>query len=152
MQMRVLTLRYDDGLQGFPEEALIKACAGFEVLECKEHFYIHGGIPHLTLVLSLNSSAPIVKKGKKSGDDPYNELSSQEQILYRQLREWRNQRAKEEGIPSYVIIRNQLMAELCRKCPNSLAGLKEIVGIGESFCSKYGKDVLAIISELSKQQ
>jgi hypothetical protein len=37
MDIRVVTLRYSDGVQGFPEEALLKAVSGREVLEAREH-------------------------------------------------------------------------------------------------------------------
>lgn len=41
MEIRVVTLRYSEGLQGFPEDALRRASAGREVLTvgsgfCKE--------------------------------------------------------------------------------------------------------------------
>ena len=39
MDVRVVTLRYSDGLQGFPEEALRKATAGRDVLAVREHFF-----------------------------------------------------------------------------------------------------------------
>jgi len=38
MDVRVITLRYQDALQGFSEEALRKAISGREVLEAREHF------------------------------------------------------------------------------------------------------------------
>jgi len=37
MDVRVITLRYQDALQGFSEEALRKAISGREVLEAREH-------------------------------------------------------------------------------------------------------------------
>lgn len=36
MEIRVITLRYSDGVQGFPEDALRRVCAGREVLEVTE--------------------------------------------------------------------------------------------------------------------
>jgi len=46
-------MRYQEGLQGFPEDALKKVTFGRTVLETSEHFFIHGNVPHLTLVLKL---------------------------------------------------------------------------------------------------
>ena len=56
MQIRVVTLRYSETLQGFPEDALRAATFGREVLNASEHFFVHGNVPHLTLVLSLGDS------------------------------------------------------------------------------------------------
>ena len=44
MDVRVITLRYQDALQGFSEEALRKAISGREVLEAREHFFTHGNV------------------------------------------------------------------------------------------------------------
>jgi hypothetical protein len=53
MDVRVITLRYSDGQQGVDEQALAQAKAGREVLEVREHFFVHGNVPHLALVLLL---------------------------------------------------------------------------------------------------
>jgi len=44
MDVRVITLRYQEGLQGFPEEALRRAISGREVLEAREHFFRNNNI------------------------------------------------------------------------------------------------------------
>jgi len=51
MDVRVVTLRYQESVQGFAEEALTQATAAREVLEVREHFFVYGNVPHLTLVL-----------------------------------------------------------------------------------------------------
>ena len=53
MNIRVITLRYSEGLQGFPEDDLAKVVSGSEVLEVRDHFFMHGNVPHLALVLLL---------------------------------------------------------------------------------------------------
>ena len=44
MQIRVVTLRYNEALQGFPEDALRTATFGREVLNVSEHFFVHGNV------------------------------------------------------------------------------------------------------------
>ena len=51
MDVRVITLRYQDALQGFSEEALRKAISGREVLEAREHFFMHGNVFRLVRTL-----------------------------------------------------------------------------------------------------
>ena len=145
MQLRILTLRYTDGLQGFPEDAITRAVAGREVLEVREHFYVHGNVPHLTLLL-LIGDGPLPSKGKAlPREDPGDQLPEELRPLYRQLRLWRNDRAKVEGVPSYVLFRNAQLAEICRRLPGTLAALREIEGVGEATCAKYGEDLLRMI-------
>ena len=101
MDVRVITLRYQEGTQRFPEGALRQAIAGREVLEAREHFFNHGDAPHLALVLILGD-------GPSSGDDGFwprdpNTPNPEELVpverrpIYRDLKRWRNDRAKADG-------------------------------------------------------
>ena len=63
MQVRVVTLRYSEGMQGFPEEALRKATFGREVLGVEEHFFTYGNVPHLALVLTTGSISNTCSRG-----------------------------------------------------------------------------------------
>ncbi|MFZ2959045.1 MAG: HRDC domain-containing protein [Candidatus Ozemobacteraceae bacterium] len=154
MQIRIITLRYQDGLQGFPEKALVEAAAGREILEVRDHFFLHGNIPHIAFVVLL-ADAPAsykpVNHGRPSGPgaDPEKDLPENLQKLYRDLRTWRNDRAKKDGVPSYLIMRNIMLADVCRKLPKSLGQLREIEGIGEATCAKYGSDILGFTANIS---
>lgn len=147
MQTRVITLRYSDGLQGFPEDALRAATAGREVLEVREHFFLYGNVPHLALVLLLGDGGGGVRPGSnvRGDENPELELAENLRPLYRTLRQWRNDEAKKAGVPPYGILRNAQVAEICRRLPRSLAVLREIEGIGEATCSKYGAAILALL-------
>lgn len=151
MQLRVLTLRYNDGLQGFPEDALRAATAGHELLEVREHHFVHAGVPHVALVLLLgdgvgaaaNAARPLL--ANRVDENPELQLAEALRPLYRSLREWRNEEAKKVGIPSYSILRNVQLAEICRRLPRTLAALREIDGVGEATCAKYGAAILALL-------
>ncbi len=145
MDVRVITLRYQDGQQGLSEQALTQATAGREVLEVREHFFVHGNVPHLALVLLLGDGPNAPAPRAPVGPDPSEDLPENLRALYRDLKRWRNERARADGVPAYAIARNTQLAEMCRKLPRSLAALREIEGFGEATCEKYGKDILARI-------
>jgi len=146
MRLKVVTLPYADSLGGFPQQAVDQACASGGLLEVRDHFFMHRGLPHLALVLLLDEGAASARTaGKAPEDDPGRELPESLQALYRTLRNWRNDRAKADGVPAYVVLRNAQLAEICRKLPRSLATLRQIEGFGEGTCEKYGKEILAII-------
>lgn len=151
MDIRVITLRYQDGLQGFPEEALRTAISGREVLEARDHFFLHGNVPHVSLTLLLGD-APAGGEGprRRDGADLEESLAESQRPLYRELRRWRNERAREEGRPAYAVARNAQLAEIVRRQPRTLAELKETEGIGESFCRDYGTAVLGLMPEITK--
>lgn len=140
MQIRVVTLRYNEALQGFPEEALRAATFGREVLGVTEHFFMHGNVPHLTLVLSLGDSPKY-----ENAPNPEDGLTDEQKTRYRALKTWRNETAKAEGRPAYAIARNAQLAELVKAMPKSLSAIKEVDGFGEGFCEKYGKKVLELM-------
>ena len=124
VDVRVITLRYQEGVQGFPEEALRKAISGREVLEAREHFFTHGNVPHLALTLLLGD-APAGSDGFRravGGTDPEKGLEESQRPLYRELKRWRNDRAQADGKPAYVIARNVQLVEIARSVPRSLAG------------------------------
>lgn len=152
MQIRVLTLRYNDSLHGFPEDALRAVTFGCEVLDVSEHFFVYGNVPHLTLVLSLGNSQHHENAGSYRPRDlnapnPEDGLADEQKTCYRALKTWRNETAKAEGRPAYAIARNTQLAELVKAMPKSLSAIKEIDGLGEGFCEKYGRKVLDLMGD-----
>lgn len=151
MDIRVITLRYQEGTQGFPEAALRQATAGREVLEAREHFFTHGNVPHLALVLMLGDG-PSAAEGWRPRDpnapNPEELVPEDRRAMYRDLKKWRNERAKADGKPAYAIARNIQVAEIVNRAPKTLAELKEIAGIGEAFCRDYGEPVLELVRGL----
>ena len=156
MQIRVITLRYNEALQGFPEEALRSVTFGREVLNAMEHFFVHGNIPHLTLVLSLGDSPRYENAGSyhprdPNAPNPEEGMTDEQKTRYRALKIWRNETAKTEGRPAYAIARNVQLAELVKKMPQSMAGIREVEGFGEGFCEKYGQKVLELMVDALKE-
>lgn len=150
MDVRVITLRYQEGVQGFPEDALRQASAGREVLEVREHFFTHGNVPHLALVLLLGDGAAEggFRPRNQNAPDPEEGIPEDRRPVYRDLKRWRNERAKADGKPAYAIARNVQLAEIVNRAPKSLAALKEIEGVGEAFCRDYGQAVLELVASL----
>lgn len=151
MQTRVITLKYNEGVQGFPEDALRKATFGREVLDVREHFFVYGNVPHLTVVLMLGDvpgDAPYAGwRRDGQAQDPAETLTDAQKAVYGALKQWRNETAKSEGRPAYAIARNVQLSELVRQAPKSLSALKEVKGLGEHFVEQYGKDVLKLMEE-----
>lgn len=149
MDVRVVTMRYSEGLQGFPEEPLRKAALGREVLDFSEHYFVYANVPHLTLVLKLGgvASAGTGWSGlPRDRPDLEEGLADEDKKLFRELKQWRNAKAKEEGRPAYAIGRNTLMLDIVKARPATLAALKEIAGVGEAMVSSYGKDILDVVA------
>ena len=62
--------------------------------------------------------------------------------LYSALRTWRAQRARELGVPAYVILHDRTLHELAALKPRSPAELMQVPGIGEAKAARYGRALL----------
>lgn len=58
------------------------------------------------------------------------------------LREWRRARAKQDGVPAYVVMHDISLEELCRIRPGSLSELLRVSGFGERKAELYGQQIL----------
>jgi len=147
MRLRIVTLSFDERLAGFPEEPLRRAVAGAEVLEVGEYFHEYGGVPRLTLVLRLGDQQAGPNGRRPEGADVYQSLPDERKGLFVELRRWRNERAQADGVPPFVILRNELLGEICRRAPHTVAALRQIRGIGEKTCAHYGSAIVGLIPE-----
>jgi ATP-dependent DNA helicase RecQ len=67
--------------------------------------------------------------------------------LLEALKRYRTKVAGENGVPPYVIFHDRTLIEMAAVKPKTMAQLGGIHGIGEAKLRRYGKDIIAIISE-----
>ncbi len=77
------------------------------------------------------------------------ELSSAEQILFDKLRWWRVETARKHNVPAYVIFHDATMREIAKAKPSSLNELRGVSGVGEKKLETYGREIIALIEEMS---
>lgn len=84
--------------------------------------------------------------------DYIEELKAPEQILgedlllFEKLREWRLDKARQEGKAPFIIAHDAMLHELARKRPLNEQALHGIRGLGPAKISAYGAEMLAIIT------
>ena len=148
MKLKVFTLRLDPAAGAFDDRALTEFLESRDVLSVQEQFFVHETVPTWALLVCYRD---LVRPGDKeraaeSRTDWRGELAEDEQALFDALRTWRNERAKREGRPPYVLFTNRQMAEIARRRPASAAALREIQGIGDAKVSDWGDEVLGLVS------
>jgi len=67
--------------------------------------------------------------------------------LLEKLKDWRNKKAREEGLPVYRVFQNKTLEDLVEMMPVNKEELLKIKGIKERKFEKYGKDILDLIKE-----
>jgi len=70
--------------------------------------------------------------------------------LFEKIKEWRNNKAKEEGLPVYRILQNKTIEEISEAMPDNKEGLLKIKGIKDRKFEKYGEDILNLVKNNDK--
>jgi ATP-dependent DNA helicase RecQ len=90
----------------------------------------------------------------KDGSEPYPSpvsgeapQSDEESALFELLRAWRREKAREEGVPAYVIFHDRVLYALARARPKTLPALARIPGVGTAKLQAHGSEVLSIIRQ-----
>ena len=66
--------------------------------------------------------------------------------LFSMLRNWRAEKAREQGVPAYVILHDRTLRELATLRPNSPEELLEVPGIGVAKAQRYGEALLELLA------
>lgn len=73
--------------------------------------------------------------------------SIEETALYKELKEYRLNKSREEKIKPYFLYNNLQLEAIIRAKPKTVEELKEINGFGNVKCEKYGADIIEIIKK-----
>ncbi|MGO3757383.1 MAG: DNA helicase RecQ [Agrococcus casei] len=86
-----------------------------------------------------------VSKHKSAASD----LSSGQQGLFEQLRQWRASEAAGQGVPAYVVFADKTLVAIAESAPASIDDLRGVFGIGEAKLERYGAQVLKVVAAAS---
>jgi len=153
MRVKLFTFRYSSTLGGFDDTPLQDHIRDKEVLSVREHFFRVNDVPHLLCVVTWQdavvptaAAAPDDGAGprsRKDRPDPTEGLDERERLLFNTVRSWRARKAREEGVPPYVILTNKELRAVIRAKPDSPTALGNVEGIGKAKVKRYGKEILA---------
>jgi len=76
-----------------------------------------------------------VKRKRGQADYPHDPL-------FDALREWRRERAGEQGVPPYIIFHDSTLRLVAARKPSTLSELSEIEGIGDTKLERHGESLL----------
>jgi len=84
-------------------------------------------------------------KEKKSREPSYSESDIEHGELFRQLKTWRSQKAREQSLAHFQILHQQVLIRISIRLPDNPAALKRIKGMGQKTFEKYGDELLAMV-------
>ena len=88
-----------------------------------------------------------LKRDKAAGQKPKEEWlrTEREERLWQALRKWRQERARAEEIPAYMVCGDKTLRDIVEKMPRGLDGLRSIYGLGEAKIDKFGNEILEVL-------
>ncbi|MEI6050043.1 MAG: helix-turn-helix domain-containing protein [Bacteroidota bacterium] len=92
----------------------------------------------------------VISHSARSVDDTSGII--QHPVLFRQLKEWRNIKARETELPHYMILPQKTMVTLANFVPQSMAALHLVKGMGKQKSEKFGEELLNIIISYCKKE
>lgn len=147
MKLRVYTLAFDEDTGGFDDARIRAELDAYAVISYAEHFFVHDGRPHLVILAAVSDLPGPSEVRKPVNNTARHELPPEDQPLFEVLRRWRNERARRDGRPPYLIFNNTLLAAIARARPGSRTALAEVPGIGDGRIQAYAEDILQLIKE-----
>lgn len=121
--------------------------AAHDALDATEHWFVHDGVPTLTMVVRYRDmpAASAARHTPERTAEPVIEMEPEHRAVFEALRKWRNERAKRDGRPPYVLFTNSQVANIARARPDTRAALEAVPGVGEARVRDYADDLLALL-------
>ena len=94
---------------------------------------------------SKKSINPVSITEKVEDNQTSNTVSIEETNLYKELKKYRLERSKTDGVKPYFIYSNVQLEEITTNKPKTIEELKSIKGFADLKCQKYGEDILNIV-------
>jgi DNA helicase-2/ATP-dependent DNA helicase PcrA len=70
---------------------------------------------------------------------------------FEQLRAWRKERARADGVPAFVVFTNRALCAIAVARPESIEELAEVRGVGPKKIDRYGDEVLAVFASIDQE-
>jgi DNA helicase-2/ATP-dependent DNA helicase PcrA len=65
--------------------------------------------------------------------------------VFAELKKWRLERSRADGVPAYVVFHNAALAEIAARKPRSLGDLASVPGVGPAKLERYGDELLSVL-------
>jgi superfamily II DNA helicase RecQ len=143
MQLKLFVLPIKN--LGAAEAEMNAFLRGHRVLAVKKEFVADGENSFWSFCVEYLDGTPSASAapGGKLPKVDYKELLKPEEFeVFSRLREWRKGMAEKEGVPVYVVLSNEQLAQMVRIRVTTKVGLKEIEGVGDARIEKYGDALL----------
>jgi superfamily II DNA helicase RecQ len=133
-------------------ERMLDQLEGAHLLEARR--LDHGGVvlditPAGRATLQDPTALQALVAPSETASEPTHEaqetLADVDDALLHKLRAWRQQRAREEAVPLYVVFHDSHLQALAARRPTTLEELADVKGVGPKRLKKYGAALVELI-------
>ncbi|MEQ4619254.1 MAG: DNA helicase RecQ [Corticimicrobacter sp.] len=104
-----------------------------------------------TLMLRRESERAARKSAARESKPAAVQLPPEAQGIFEQLRRWRGEVARNNGVPAYVIFHDATLREIALQRPESIEDLGLVSGVGARKLEAYGDDILTVLEEAASE-
>ena len=120
---------------GQPDPAVAANCLAGNVTQFNSHLWIQPDRSDLIVVVGRTHGRKDFRKAL--GDAGFDR--------FERLRAWRNRRAQALRMPAYIVLPNQVLADIAAVNPHTTEALSAIKGLGPRRIQLYGDELIAAL-------
>ncbi|MFC4425475.1 DNA helicase RecQ [Deinococcus navajonensis] len=94
-----------------------------------------------------DSLLPRERVRRREARPPRSPIGPTDQPLFEALRQWRLGKAREQGVPPYVIFNDATLKVIAELRPSSLTTLGTVSGVGQRKLADYGDEVVQVVRD-----
>lgn len=129
---------FDAQQEVFHDEDLQKFLLNKQVKNIRPEFFSQNGRAYWTVYVEYDLVLKDPSREAEALDEP-------QRLLFQRLREWRREKAEQQGIPVFLIAKNRELLALVHQTPKTVEALRDIHGFGKKKIDRYGQDILDLI-------
>lgn len=148
MKVKILKIRLSEEFQNHDEQQLNRFLRQHEVIKITSSM-INGSENFWSVIIYYDEGYPTVheKKNKYTADTEL-PLNSDEVKILDSLRLWRNEKAKQQNLPSYFIATNKELLSIAKYKPVKKEELSDIKGFGRHKIENYGMEIIGLLENI----
>lgn len=153
MQIKIFSIRLHDNLTEIDQNSLNDFLETVDFKKSSVQF-VESEVQFWSVVVHFEDKNTIEKSGtiaskdeiKKQNRKTISDLNVNDELIFNNLKTWRNEKATEIGLAPFIICHNSHLLEIAVNKPNSINELKLIKGFGENKANQYGAAILSLLN------
>ncbi len=146
MKIKILKIRLSEDFQANDEKKVNEFLQNHDIIKMSSSL-VNSTENYWSIMVYFEEAKSVVKESKptKYSADSDTELNADEVKILDSLRLWRNEKAKEQNLPSYFVATNKELLSIAKYKPVKVEQLIEIKGFGKHKIENYGEEIIEIL-------